>query len=501
MPKIFISYSRRDDKPFGPRAQQWVKTFEDAFSETLGQRVGSGKVELWRDTRNMDEATLFDDTIERALDSSDLLITVLSQHYLGSEYCRRELRRFGELRLQRGDLRVGAHSRIVKVYRSVVDRAALRDFAAPPELAAEIDGTEGFQLFCTEGDDYRDALLHPGGMDMVWQKADDLSRAVKRIIDEGAQANAARPAALRPVVYLAQTAGDMRELRAGLRRELEDHGCTVLPSREPPEDFKDYLAAVREDLAGVRLSVHLLGRRYGAIAEGTDESAVEAQLKLALEVQRPDFQTLVWSPLVAVEPGPASPANTTVAETLPEPKMQTLRERMAELSLPRARMEYIRCGASPLGVAIRERLVQTVAPAAPPAPMAGTRRPLIYLLCDKADREDTQALKASLKQLGFDVTRPPLEGSTGERDEDHQRCLVACDALVVVWGKVREPWVRKKLSDAQQAMGWGRRAPMRACIVLMGPPTTQAKTEFEAPVGTSVLPASDLPAALQRLLD
>lgn len=506
MPKIFISYSRRDDKPFGPRALQWVETFEGALSETLGQRVGPGKVELWRDKRDMDETTLFDDTIERALDSSDLLITVLSQNYLVSDYCRRELRRFGEPRLQRGELRVGSHSRIVKVYRAVVDRAALRDFAAPPELASEVDGTEGFQIFCTEGDDYRDALLHPAGMEMVWQKADDLSRAIKRIIDESAQAAAARPPALRPVVYLAHTAGDMREVRAALRRELEDHGCTVLPSREPPEDFKDYLAAVRQDLDGACLSVHLLGRRYGAIAEGADESAVEAQLKLALDVQRPGFHTLVWSPLASgaatAIPGVApAGADAAAAQAAPEPKMQALRERMAELSLPRTRMEYMRSGASPLGVAVRERLAGPVAVSAPPAPAAGTRRPLIYLLCDKADREDTRALKTSLEQLGFDVTRPPLEGTTQERDEDHQRCLVGCDAVVVVWGKVREPWVRKKLSDVQQAVGWGRQAPVRACIVLMGPPTTQAKSGFEAPPGAAVLPAADLPAALRHLLD
>lgn len=180
--------------------------------------------------------------------------------------------------------------------------------------------------------------------------------------------------------------------------------------------------------------------------------------------------------------------------------MQALRERISELSLPRARMEYVRSGISPLGAMVRERLCEPAAPSSMAAPATTARQVSIYLLCDKADREEILALKLSLERLGFEVRRPPVEGTTRERDDDHQRCLVECDSVIVVWGKVREPWVRKKLSDVQQAAGWGRNVPVRACIVLMCPSATQVKTEFEPPAGTFVLQAADLPASLKHLL-
>lgn len=516
MPNIFISYSRCDDKDFGPKKEHWVSTFERALTETLAQRVKAGQVQIWRDVNDMDEGTAFDDDIDSALDRADLLITVLSQYYLGSAYCHKELRRFGEPRLRRNDLRVGRHSRIVKVYRAAVDRKALRNFAAPPDpLALEIDATEGFQLYCIDGDDYRDALLHPEGLTLVWQKADDLSRVIKRIIDESAQA--AQAMALGPVVFLARCAGDLREARDALRRELEDRHCTVLPEGELPEEADAFAAAVRRDLELAQFSVHLVGRRGGVIPDGAQESVVESQIDLALAVQRAGFFTLAWSPQPSQQP--ASPATlpgpvveaaggqgdptsgAAAADTpQPEPRMRALRDSLVQQALPRERFEYLRSDVSALHAAVRSLLLpkpDTHLPAPDPAPAGRS----IYLVCDKLDRAEALALRDALKLQGFKkVTLPPGEGTSRELDADHKRCLVEADAVVVLWGAVREPWVRKKLADVEQA-ALGRRQPLRGCILLKLAPDTPHKAAFDAADSVAILPAADLPQALKRLLN
>lgn len=509
MQNVFISYSHLDDLPFGPDRKRWVNTFEEALQETLGQRVGQGQVRLWRDKRRMDGATKFDDVIRQELKQADLLITVLSQHYLDSDYCRDELRWFGSERLVRGGLHVGTHSRIVKVYRAAIERARLRDFAELPELATEIDSSEGFRLFCPDGDDYRDALLHPDGLKLVWQKADDLAATIKRILDEhDTVALPSAPPAARPVVYLARCARDMLDARDKLRRELEDL-CTLLPDGEAPEDAQAYADAVRTDLARSQLSIHLLGQRYGAVPDGSTESGVAIQAELALACQHQPFATLIWSPpAVAANAGQDAPTTPT------EPRMHALREQLRTRSLPPERAEYVRETLPRLTEWVLQRLRK---PASDPAGGAGASGdepgsagpgtapsvggPMLYLICDRADREDTKPLKLALEALGLRITRPPAEGTPKELDDDHKRCLVVCDVAVVVWGKVREPWVRKKLSDLQQAAGWGRKTPLRAAMVLVGPPDTPAKHDFDLPEGVIRLAAAELPAALAPLID
>ncbi|HKW82453.1 MAG TPA: TIR domain-containing protein [Burkholderiaceae bacterium] len=495
--KVFISYSHLDDRPFGPRDLCWVQSFEHALLETLGQRIGRGRVELWRDKRRMDGATRFDDEIRTNLHGAELLITVLSRNYLDSDYCRDELQMFGTHWLGAGGLKIGGRSRIVKVYRTAIDRGDLRRFAerpgpqvaqaAPvlpklPQVAAEIDSTEGFRLFCVDGDTERDALLHRDGMDLVWQKADDLACTIKRIVDEAAPVlPGLPPPPSSGVVYLARTASDMAPLRDALRRELEDRRFEVLPAAELPEEGDAYADAVRADLARARLSIHLLGQRYGAIPEGSAESGIALQARLALAAGHAPFTTLLWSP-DGGEP--------------PDERMAALRQALAGQSYAARRAEYLRGELDQFKALVLARLTEEPAPAV----QARDAAPRIaYLICDASDRGDTRALKTALEAQGFEVVRPLVEGTPEELLEEHQRNLVACGVAIIAWGKVREPWVRAKLRDLQQATGWGRSEPLRARIVLVGPPDSEAKQHFDPPAGVHVLQATDL-VALQGLL-
>ena len=515
MQKVFISYSHQDDKAFGPRGQQWVKTFAQALDETLTQRVGNGRVTLWRDKREMDEATCFDDVIRDELDAADLLLTVLSSNYLVSAYCRQELHRFGERRTPLPGLRVGTHSRIFKVFRAPnVSRNDLKQFAELPPLVSEIDASEGFKVYCGDDKTYRDALLEPEGLMLVWQKADDIARAIEDILQ---QTQTLPPPVAQPpksgmTIYLARPASDMVKDHDELRRALEYH-CTVLPSGAAPEDAAAYADSVRADLARSQLSLHLLGQRSGLTPDGGDEPVAALQARLALEAQHGGFASLFWSPAsrlqgsdgiaAATTSAAASaspPPGTAVVAPPPDAAMSALRERLHRLSLPASRAEYLVDAHCRLKELVMDRLKAAAAPPQVPASMAAPGGCNLYLVCDRADREDTKALRASLTESGFSVTRPPSEGTPKELDDDHKRCLVSCDIVVVVWGKVREPWIRKKLADIQQAPGWGRQLPLRAAVLLLGPPPSAAKSDFDPPPGVRVLQAGDLSAALGPLL-
>ena len=174
--QVFLSYCHRDDEPYGPQQRRWVEEFERALRESIGQRVGPGRVEVWRDIRRLAGNELFDTQIEQQIDRSAIFVTVLSQHYLSSAYCKKEFQAFGQRHIAKGDLHVDHLSRIVKVYRRAIDRADLRRFVDMPELIPDVDRTVGYELFYKDDNGIdRDVLLDPDKAGLYWQRADDIA--------------------------------------------------------------------------------------------------------------------------------------------------------------------------------------------------------------------------------------------------------------------------------------------------------------------------------------
>lgn len=486
--QIFLSYCHRDDEPYGPQNRRWVEEFEKALRESIGQRIGPGRVELWRDKRRLAGNEMFDAQIELQLDRSAIFVTVLSQHYLSSAYCRKEFQTFGQNHLAKGDLQVDHLSRIVKVYRRAIDRAELRRFVDLPELIPEVDSNVGYELFYKDDSGIdRDVLLDPDKAGLYWQRADDIAHAIKRMLDaEPAEvANPALVAAAPTAVYLARTSSDMKERREALQRELGDRGYRVLPEQELPEDAEGYAAAVKAALRLASLSVHLIGARYGSIPDGADKSGVVLQVELALAHRDTPLRSVLWSP------------PDLALASLGEERQHQFVEQLEQAAFERQQAEFVRSSIEQLKALVVERLRAPPVPAPAAAPPAGKA---IYLMCDPVDRADAKPLQAALGQLGFVVARPSLEGTTEELIEENKANLVTCDVVVVVWGQSREAWVRSKLREAQQAPGWGRDRPYQGKFIVVGPPDSPAKLDFDAPPGAVVLRGLASTEQLRQLL-
>lgn len=482
--QVFLSYSHRDDEPYGPQNRRWVEEFENALRQSIGQRIGPGRVELWRDKRRLAGNEMFDDQIKAQLDRSDIFVTVLSEHYLSSTYCRQEFQTFGQNRLAKGDLRVDQLSRIVKVYRRAIDRAALSRFVNLPDLIPEIDKNVGFELYYRDDSGVdRDVLLDPEKASLTWQRADDIAHAIKRMLNAGPKP---KPAA---AIYLARTSSDMKESRESLRRELEDRGYRVLPEQELPEDAEGYTAAVKASLKEAILSVHLIGARYGSMPEGADRSGVVLQTELALAHDNPSLRSILWSP----------PELTL--ESLSEERQHDFVQLLEQAAFERQRAEFVRSSLEQLKSLVVDRLRTPPPPSLPATPDAQqSAGHSVYLMCDPVDRADAKPLHSALTQLGFVVDRPSLDGTTEELLQENKAYLVSCDAVVVVWGKSREAWVRSKLREAQQSPGWGRTRPYRGKFIVVGPPESAAKLDFDAPPDAVVLSRETLTEQLRKLL-
>lgn len=488
--QIFLSYSHRDDEPYGPQQRRWVEEFEKALRESIGQRVGPGRVEVWRDIRRLAGNELFDSQIEQQLDRSAIFVTVLSQHYLSSAYCKKEFQAFGQRHLAKGDLHVDHLSRIVKVYRRAIDRAELRRFVDLPELIPDVDRTVGYELFYKDDNGIdRDVLLDPDKAGLYWQRADDIAYAIKRMLDADAAAvpaGTSQPAS--PVaVYLARTASDMKERRELLQRELEDRGYRVLPEQELPEDAEGYVKAVEADLQHVHLSVHLIGARYGSTPDGATKSGVVLQAELALADTTTGRRCIFWSP-----PDIATSDMTDV-------RQREFVDHLDHADFEHDRVEFVRSSIEQLKSLVIDSL-RTPAAATPDRAAAQDTAKAIYMVCDVVDRADAKPLQAALTKLGFVVTRPSVEGTVEELLEENKANLVSCDVVVVIWGGTREAWVRSKLREAQQAPGWGRDRAFTGKFVVVGPPDSPAKLDFDAPPDVVVVRGSTSIQELEQVL-
>ena len=91
---VFVSYAQVDDRPLPGAKDGWVCLLVDALKILLAQQLGRAEVlAVWRDLQLSRHAQLTPE-IFQAVRSSAVLLVVLSEGYLASEWCQRERNEF-----------------------------------------------------------------------------------------------------------------------------------------------------------------------------------------------------------------------------------------------------------------------------------------------------------------------------------------------------------------------------------------------------------------------
>jgi len=112
---VFVSYVHVDNRKFD-RDVGWVETFVENLREALPQKLKRGRPDIWRDLR-LSSSAPFSDGIRAAVTHSAILLAILSESSLTSEWCQRELAFFLEAAEQTG----GATGRIFLVRLDALD--------------------------------------------------------------------------------------------------------------------------------------------------------------------------------------------------------------------------------------------------------------------------------------------------------------------------------------------------------------------------------------------
>lgn len=457
---IFISYAHLDNIPLTSKQEGWITRFHRALETMLKQQLGT-ETGVWRDEERLQGNSFFEDVIVKQLPRVKLLVSVVSPRYVKSDWCLKELHGFYESFLQKGGVRIGDTSRIIKVVKTPV---RMEDY--PPEM----QGMLGFNFYEEIGEE-KHRTFDPAYGDEYEQKflraVDDLAQAICRTL----QADKAAPGSLRSgtgkIVYVAETTSDLRESREAIRRELEQFGHTVIATQEFAESSPDYDEDIAEALEHSDLSVHLVGSRYGAIPEGATVSKIVLQ-KLMAEKQHEEhtrFDYILWMQPDSYSEDPRQQSFIDVIREDPH-LLEVSLEELKSLVLDQLKDK-------------REGTTANRATADTPH-----RAPLVYLIYDQRDRAEGEKVESFLFEQGIEVLTPlNLDdcGTTTPADirDQHRENMCMCDAVLIFCGNTTERWLKSKHLDLIKAPGLGRSSPIPVKAFYLAPPLTDFKSNFK----------------------
>jgi hypothetical protein len=450
---IFISYRHLDNKPVSGEFG-WIDDFTLKLKTQLGFKLGYDPV-IWRD-KKLGGADYFADVIMRELQQSKILISILSPGYISprSEWCMRELEEFYGFAQEGIGLMVGEKSRCIRVVKSFLEREQY-----PIQLQEQL----GYEFYKKDEESERpeDFSYLEGGdhYHRYLKKIDDLAYDLSKILKAFEQPQPPQLTDIEHTVFLAEVTSDGTEHRDSIRSELLSRGFRVLPDRDLPDTAAEYEQTVAEQLKQSRLSIHLIGDRYGSTLEGDEEhSFVHIQNNVAAKhcEGSPGFSRVIW---IAPDRAPSGTRQLAFIELLQtDPQAQ----KGAEL-LERPFEE------------LKNRIIEKLAPPKPTAARVlqfPEQEPVrIYLMFDKLDFKSAIEVRDYLFERNYEVLLAARDGEATQVIQYHKDNLLECDAALVYYGHGNEFWFHSKVADLRKVRAWGREKPLLKGVYLAGPET------------------------------
>ncbi len=488
---LFISYAHLDNVPVGDDTRGWVGLFHSTLTSFLSSTLAL-KPMIWRDNKlkGNDE---FSAEIVAQFPQTATMISVVSQRYVESTWCIREVTEFCKAAAVTDGLGVERKMRVYQVFIWPLAEK-LRG-----QLPKEIEGALGYEFFKKERDDEDDfEPLDPRFGDEskaafnreIFRLAKDVAKVVKKLLDDPNPVSSGPP---KETVFLSECSRDRREDREKIRAELQANGYTVLPEAGTrlPDDEVEYIAEVRRLLGQSQLSIHIVGENAAKVPDGPGrKDAVELQNEIAAkQSEERGLPRVIWLPVA----------------TSTQPEQQAFIDALRSSAELQRGGDLIESTFEGLKNAIRVALTKLKEPPPRKAETAATGPRLVYVICIANDCPATVPLRKFLRDSGLDVQVPVFEGDAATVRQANQELLARCDAAIIYYGAGDEAWQRAMKSDLQKSKGARGEKPLLASLTYLAGPSTAAKTDCIAMGEKNMLnaleafPQSELAAFIQSL--
>ena len=424
-PDVFLSYCWNDNieteqldeikRPLG-----WAAYLERRLAQQITMYRGI-KTDVWRDATDMRGNFQLSEDVFLALDASRLLVAVLSESYLRSDWCPEEFDRFR--RRVKKEPHLGEWKRrIFHLFRTPLGNP-------PPEIA----DAKRYEFFLRRSSADKDHIPFEPNPSSEFKSHFDrqVTELARDIATELMPPATAAPAG---VVYLASPSPDLQLRFISLRAELKDRNFTIRPDPAlPSEGFAD---AVRAQLAQSDCCIFPVGGEPMPLVEGADPSLTE--LQLAIDACDPVLRpVLVWLPPASGEP--TTPLiRDLLAGKITRPGLEVRRSEFPHFKTDM--LQWLK--------ALREK--QAAAATTKKSPANGA---LLYDLCDLEDgvRRRSESILAGLP--GVRLAQPDFQGDPAELRAAERQQLEEAPFVLLFSGASSEPWLEAKRASLKANPG------------------------------------------------
>jgi hypothetical protein len=255
---VFISYAHDDNVPDREGEKGWVEQFHQQLAIRWLKRIGE-PVHIWRDLA-LKRSQLFDQAIEKAVQGAGVMISLITNRYLRSEYCQQEIKWFCDKAKQEPcGLIVRDYVRVFPVLL----------YNIPPEGWPEAcHGALAFPFHDASGPEFGEPL-NPA--------SDAFSQQLSRLVDElhvvltQLKQHEAAPTPDDAdesqvsdfTVFMASSSDDLRPIHRQVSKTLEQQGITVIGDIPPPYDEVFHAKVATQAIQKADLCVHLMSTSPG----------------------------------------------------------------------------------------------------------------------------------------------------------------------------------------------------------------------------------------------
>ncbi|MET0868013.1 MAG: toll/interleukin-1 receptor domain-containing protein [Pseudorhodoplanes sp.] len=461
---IFVSYAWKDNT-FPPDDPYAKKGFVTALCEQLEYELNAyaPAPTLWRDGDNIDPAQQHDPIIETQIKNSSLLLIVLSNNWMASDYCAKELEMFRERWQHESDFDFG--HRIILVHKAPTPRTE-RAKVFPIQL--------GFEFYrISERDGIATPYWHRGrGEPQFFEKTVELGGILAKranAVVGRRPPRAPQPADLppdAPTVYLAKPGADMRQAYLRLHKELTDQKYRVLPApdAELPRDASA-IQIVDDALKNAVASIHVFGSSMGLILD-SKESVVAMQLGRAEHAinqtqhagaaHQPPLR-LIWAPKSFQD------LDGNVVERDSVDAFTTIGTLLDTDALEAGDLEQF-------VISAKQRLRQIPRrDEKKPVPI-GTKEK-VYLCHAESDSLYAAKIARLLQQGNIRyVMSAYFNTDDSEQKRHHRRKLSECAAVMMCWASASEEWATSLADELEDWQALGRVKEFTTRALIAGPP-------------------------------
>jgi hypothetical protein len=443
---LFVSYAHLNNQPW-----PWVTEFVDTLKKALESK--SRNFTAWSDPklRTGDDFNL---AIANAISDSAVFLSVLSNAYGESPYCRKEVEQFRKRCHPTFGLTVGSLSRFQGIHIE-------RDFGKekwPPELRTTSP--------CPFFDDTTVLFSNPPRLDSkdpwiqgLWKVRDSIWATLEEMrqrLDKGVNVDRtydppSPESGQKRAIYLAEVTDDLIDRREDLRSSLAQRtDLEVSPWQLPTAPGASGLDF---------FSIHFFGAYPGRPHPGFDLSLPRLQLEAAIAA-KPARRPLVW-----------------LARELDVAQVKDAHKQFLLSLTTRSEIEVLRTDLEDLKDDLERRMPLPAAPAAKKP--ANREDPIVHIWHQADDPAALALLKKYLKNCGISTFN-----YASSEPEKLQSRLAICDGLVVPYSSSNKSWAEDVMTNAFRMRRREERPIAFAAVEL--PPGNNEDFNFEHPRVVSV---------------